>query len=50
MPSKPEKTQGQKDQDERIKENLRDCDRDFSGMSYMEFEELFEDRDPFEFL
>lgn len=36
------------EQADRIKENLRAAD--FSKMSFNEFDELFEDRDPFEFL
>lgn len=46
----PSKTEGEKEQDERIKENLREVNGDFTGMSYDEFQDLFEDRDPFEFL
>lgn len=38
----------EKDQTERIKGNLKDAD--FENMSYEDFEELFEDRDPAEFL
>lgn len=40
----------QSEQDERILENLRDVGYDFRGMSYDEFQDLFEDRDPAEFL
>lgn len=43
-----DKTQGEKDQDERIRENLADLD--FEDMSFEEFEDMFEDRDPTEFL
>jgi hypothetical protein len=50
MSLKREKSEGEKKQDERIKENLRGVNWDFTGMSYPEFEDLFEDRDPFEFL
>ena len=36
------------DQDERIKDNLKGVD--LNGISLEDFEDLFEDRDPFEFL
>ena len=41
-------TDGKKDQDNRILENLRDAD--FSTMTFSEMEDIFEDRDPAEFL
>jgi hypothetical protein len=38
------------EQAERIVENLRDIDYNFRGMNYDQFQDLFEDRDPVEFL
>lgn len=43
-----DKSQGEKDQDERIRENLADLDPD--DMSFEDFEDAFEDRDPAEFI
>lgn len=45
---RPKKTQGEIDQDNRIKENIRDLDWDH--MTLQDFEDAFEDRDPFEFM
>jgi hypothetical protein len=39
---------GKEQQDERIKENMKDAD--FENMSFNDFEDMFEDRDPMEFL
>jgi len=39
---------GEREQNERIKENLRDFD--WSTANLYDLEEIFEDRDPFEFL
>jgi len=41
-------SQGEKEQNERIRENLFYADWD--EMTFDEFEEMFEDRDPTEFL
>ena len=43
-----DKTQGEKDQDARIRENLQYAD--FDEMDFEDFEDMFEDRDPIEFL
>jgi hypothetical protein len=51
--SKKIKSLGEIEQDERIKENLELAIEEHGGlglMSYNEFEEIFEDRDPFEFI
>lgn len=45
-----QKSQGEVEQDDRIKENLASVGHDFRGMRYDEFQDLFEDRDPVEFL
>ena len=44
------KSASEREQDERIQENLRDVNGDFRGMNYQQFQDLFEDRDPCEFL
>jgi hypothetical protein len=41
---------GKSEQDERIEQNLDDVNYDFRGMNYDQFQDLFEDRDPFEFI
>jgi hypothetical protein len=41
-------TNGEREQNERIRENLLYAD--WEEMTFFEFEDLFEDRDPFEFL
>jgi hypothetical protein len=47
MPRKP-LTDGEREQNERIQENMTDVD--WENLSLDEFEEMFEDRDPMEFL
>ena len=37
-------------QTERIKENLKEYQENFEDYTLSDFEEIFEDRDPFEFL
>jgi len=39
---------GEREQNERIEENLRYAD--WENMTFTEFEDMFEDRDPFEFI
>lgn len=41
---------GEQEQTERIMENLREYQQNAEEYSYEDFEEIFEDRDPFEFL
>jgi hypothetical protein len=44
---------GEREQNERIRENMRDAEAAYGNiysMDYDEWEEMFEDRDPFEFL
>jgi hypothetical protein len=49
---KREKSESEKEQDERIEENLKFLNEAMTTrpVSYAEFEATFEDRDPFEFL
>ena len=46
--SETQELTGEQEQSLRIWENLEDVD--FEDMTFSEFEDLFEDRDPFEFL
>jgi len=44
---------GEREQNERIRENMLDAEAEYGDivlMPYSAFEEMFEDRDPFEFL
>lgn len=41
---------GEQEQTARIIENLREYQQNAEEYSYEDFEEIFEDRDPFEFL
>lgn len=41
---------GEQEQTERILENLREYQQNTEEYSLEDFEEIFEDRDPFEFL
>jgi len=41
---------GEQEQTERIIENLREYQQNTEEYSLADFEEIFEDRDPFEFL
>ena len=46
-------TDGEREQNERIRENMLDAEAEYGDitlMPYRAFEEMFEDRDPFEFL
>jgi hypothetical protein len=46
-------SEGEREQNERIRENMLDAEAIYGGiglMPYQAFEEMFEDRDPFEFL
>mgnify|MGYP006266807557 CR=1 FL=1 len=46
-----EKTQGELEQDERIRQNMADLlEQAYETEDFALFEEIFEDRDPFEFL
>jgi hypothetical protein len=52
MPKK-EISQGEREQNERILQNMLDAEAEYGDitlMPYVAFEEMFEDRDPFEFL
>lgn len=40
----------QAEQDERIRENIAEWRKNPGGYSFNDFDEIFEDRDPFEFL
>ena len=41
---------GEQSQTERIRENLKEYQENFEEYTLSDFEEIFEDRDPFEFL
>jgi len=42
-------SEGEKEQNERIKENVKDYHENPEDYTFNDFEEMFEDRDPFEF-